>query len=117
MFFSAFAASNLPMIEKGPFFAIPWTHCSSAGMTRGMNMALENELETFGRELPRLLAVEGNRGKFALISGERVDSVWGTVEAGLEAGYDRFGLKPFLVKEVTEHEKARFFSRNVTACR
>src|SRR6266478_8234421 len=114
MFFSAFAARNLPMIQKARFLAIPWTHRPGAGMTRGMNMALENELETFRRELPRLLAVEGNRGKFALISGERVDSVWGTVDAGLEAGYDRFGLKPFLVKEVTEHEKARFFSRNVT---
>jgi hypothetical protein len=79
-------------------------------------MALERELETFGRELPRLLADPANRGKFALVHGETVEGIYPSVDAALDAGYDRFGLEPFLVKEVTEHEEARYFSRNITRC-
>lgn len=78
-------------------------------------MALERELETFRRELPRLLA-EGGQGAFALIAGDSVDSTWPSREEALQAGYDRFGLGPFLVKEVTEHERPIYFSRNVKPC-
>ncbi len=79
-------------------------------------MALERELETFRRELPHLLQGEGNRGKYALVHGDKVDSVWDTVDQALEAGYDRFGLEPFLVKQVTEHEEPRYFSRGIKRC-
>ena len=79
-------------------------------------MALERELATFQRELAGLLADPAKRGKFALVHGDAVDSVWPTVDAALDAGYDRFGLEPFLVKEVTEHEEPRYFSRNITRC-
>ena len=79
-------------------------------------MALERELETFQKELPRLLQDEANRGKYALVYGDKVDSVWETVDEALAAGYDRFALDPFLVKEITEREEARFFSRNVSRC-
>jgi hypothetical protein len=79
-------------------------------------MVLEQERETFGRELPNLLREEGNRGKFALVRGDTVDSLWPTVDEALAAGYDRFGLDPFLVQEVTEHEEPRYFSRGVTRC-
>ncbi len=76
-------------------------------------MALERELETFLRELPRLLADPANRGRFALVHGDSVDSLWPTLEAGLEAGYLRFGVEPFMVKEITEHEETQYFSRNL----
>lgn len=76
-------------------------------------MALEKELETFARELPRLLAKPEQRGQFALVHGDTVDSLWSTLEAGLEAGYDRFGIEPFLVKEVVEREEPQYFSRNL----
>ncbi len=79
-------------------------------------MALEREMDTFRRELPNLLRSENNRDKFVLIHDDKVDSVWDTVEEGLDAGYERFGLDVFLVKKITEHEKPIYFSRNLTRC-
>lgn len=82
-----------------------------------MDVALKQELATFDRELPSLLQQEGNRGKFVLIYADRVDSVWQTRDKALEQGYERFGLEPFLVKEITDHEQPRYFSRNLKRCR
>ncbi len=78
-------------------------------------MALEQEMETFTRELPRLLT-EGLGGRFAVVRGDQLAGTWATLTEALDAGYERFGLEPFLVKEVTEHEEPRTFSRNVTRC-
>ena len=81
-------------------------------------MALELELQTFSaRELPGLLQTPSNRGKHALVHGDKVDSLWPSVEKALAAGYQRFGLEPFLVREVTDNEEPQYFSRNVTRCR
>lgn len=79
-------------------------------------MALDREMETFQRELSNLLRTESNRDKFVLIHDDKVDSVWSTVEEGLDAGYERFGLDIFLVKKITDHEKPIYFSRNLTRC-
>jgi len=76
-------------------------------------VALEKELETFRRELPGLLNDPANRGTFALVRGEAVVCLYPTFEAALAAGYDKFGLEAFLVKEVTDHEEPRYFSRNL----
>lgn len=81
---------------------------------RLMASIFERELATFRRELPCLLRDENNRGKYALIYGDRVDSIWDTVEQAVEAGYDRFGFEQFMVKEITEHEKPLYFSRNLS---
>lgn len=78
-------------------------------------MVLQRELETFRRELPRLLA-EGHDGKFGLFHGTTLDSLWPTEDEALSAGYDRFGLDPFLVKEVTGNEKVFYFAWNVKSC-
>lgn len=78
-------------------------------------MALEKELETYKRELPRLIQ-EGGQGKFALVHGDSVDSVWDTWKDALQAGYDRFGLEPFLVKEIQETERPVFFTRDIKPC-
>jgi hypothetical protein len=80
-----------------------------------MAVALERELTTFQRELPRLLQ-EGNRGRFALVREDNVHSIWPTVDEALTAGYANFGLEPFLVKEITDHETPQYFSRNVSRC-
>ena len=80
-------------------------------------MTLEREMQTFRRELPTLLADPANQGKFALIHADTLDSVWETREKALEVGYDHFGLEPFLVKEITEHEKPRYYSHNIIPCR
>ena len=79
-------------------------------------MGLERELETYRRELSRLLT-EGHWGKFALIHADQVDSVWDTLDDALRAGYDRFGLdEPFMVKQITDVEKVYYSSRNVVPC-
>ena len=85
----------------------------AGGDNEGMAVALEKELETFHRELPALLADSARRGKFVLIHGDSVADCFPTFDEALAAGYERFGLAPFLVKEVTEHEKPRYFSRNL----
>jgi hypothetical protein len=74
---------------------------------------LDRELDTFRQQLPNLLADPTNRGRFALVRGATVAGLYPTFDAALAAGYDRFGLDPFLVKEVTEHEIPRYFSRNL----
>jgi hypothetical protein len=78
-----------------------------------MAVALEKELETFRRELAGLLADPTNPGKFALVHGDSVAGVYRDFDEALAAGYDQFGLMPFLVKEVTAHEKPAFISRNL----
>ena len=55
------------------------------------------------RPRDRLLE-EGHEGKFALIHGDRVDSLWPDEDAGYEAGCERFGLEPFLVQQVLREE-------------
>jgi hypothetical protein len=79
-------------------------------------VALEREWGIFLREMPRLLQ-EGQRGKFVLIQGEAVQGVWDTLDEALAAGYDRFGLAPFLAQEINDAPKPRYFSRNITPCR
>lgn len=79
-------------------------------------MALEREWNTFLKEMPRLLQ-EGHRGKYVLIRGDQVHGVWDTLDETLAAGYDRFGVEPFLAQEINENPEPRYFSHNVTRCR
>ena len=64
-------------------------------------MALDLELETYHRELPKLIA-DSNEGKFVLVRGEAVIDVFGTYEDAIKEGYTRFGLESFLVKQILE---------------
>ena len=82
----------------------------------GKAMALEQEWQTFQRELPALLRDSVNLGKYVLVKGDKVDSVWPTLDEGLNAGYDRFGLEPFLVPEINDRPEPRYFSHSVTRC-
>jgi hypothetical protein len=89
----------------------------ASGIPMSMMSVLERDFAAFLRELPQLLQDGENRGKYALVHGEQVDSIWSTIDEALQAGYDRFGIEPFLVKEIIEVEEPRYFSRNVTPCR
>ena len=60
---------------------------------------LSAEFATFQRELARLIQ-EGEQGRWALVHGEEVASIWDTFPDAVQAGYDRFGLVPFLVQQV-----------------
>jgi hypothetical protein len=71
-------------------------------------MALEKELDTYKRKLPELTADEG---KFALIHGDEVIGLFGTYEDALTAGYQKYGLEPFLVKQIQAIEQLQYITR------
>jgi len=76
-------------------------------------MALEQEKQTFKRELPRLLQDPTNRGKYVLIQGDQVYETYPTVDEGLEAGYAKFDLQPFMVQEINDNPEPKYFSGSV----
>jgi len=76
-------------------------------------MALERELETYKSKLGELTASEG---KFALIHGDQVDGVFDTYADAIKEGYAKFGLEPFLVKQIQAVERIQFVSRFVDPC-
>lgn len=71
-------------------------------------MALEIELATYRTKLPELQA---QSGKFALIHGPDVVGVYGTYEDALNEGYQKFGLNPFLVRQIQAVEQVQFVTR------
>jgi hypothetical protein len=73
-------------------------------------MALEKEIETYNRELPALLA---EQGKFVLIHGDEKVATFVSYEDALKAGYEKYGLKPFLVKQIQAVEQVQYFSRDL----
>ena len=65
---------------------------------------LQTEWAAYCRELPRLLA-EGNEGRFALVQGENIVSLWDSRCDAVRAGYQRFGLTKFLVHQIQRIER------------
>jgi hypothetical protein len=68
-------------------------------------MALERELKTYEEKLPDLLLHEG---KFVLIHSAEVAGFFDTYADAIQAGYERYALKPFLVKQVQAVEQVQF---------
>lgn len=54
-----------------------------------------------------------HKGKFVLIRGTEVAGFFDTYEKALTAGYERFGVADFLVREVRRHQEVQFLSRLV----
>lgn len=79
-------------------------------------MAEGRETEVFDQQLAVLLADPANHGKYALIHGDRVDSVWPTLDEALKEGYGRFGVESFLVRHIVQNEEPLFFSHSVNPC-
>lgn len=77
-------------------------------------MALEKELETYKSKLPEL---KQHEGKFVLIQGDEVVDTYTSYEDAIKEGYKRFGLQPFLVKQIHSIEQVQFISRFVIPCR
>ena len=73
-------------------------------------MALEREMATYQANLPELLA---NEGRYVVIKGEEIAGAFESYEGALQAGYDRFGLGPFLVKKIQRHEPIHYFTRDL----
>ena len=76
-------------------------------------MALEKELETYKAKLPEL---KQDEGKFVLIHGDDVIDTFTSYEDAIKEGYKKFGLKPFLVKQIHSIEQVQFISRSVSFC-
>jgi hypothetical protein len=67
----------------------------------------QQEIATYLRELPRLLA-DGHTGRHALVKGDEVLSVWDTQGDAIQAGCERFGLEPIFVKKIDSRDFERF---------
>jgi hypothetical protein len=80
----------------------------------GAKMALEKELQTYKNKLSELKAHEG---KFVLIQGDQVVDTFSSYDDALKEGYKRFGLTPFLVKQILAIEPVFCFTRPIAAVR
>ena len=78
-------------------------------------MALEQEMQTYRDELPRLLT--GGAGKFVLIHKAEVSDLFDTYQDAIKEGYARFKFEPFLVQQVEAVEQAQFLTRDIHLCR
>jgi hypothetical protein len=71
---------------------------------------LKAELETYEAHKDSLL---GQEGKYALIHDKELAGVWDTYEDALQAGYQKFGMTPFLVKQIQGIERVQCFTREI----
>jgi hypothetical protein len=78
------------------------------------NQSLERELAVYQKALPGLAA---QQGKFVLIFGDDVLGTFESYSDALQAGYNKAGLKPFLVKRISTVENIAYFTRDLNACR
>jgi hypothetical protein len=76
-------------------------------------MALEKELAVYNENLIDLLA---NEGKYILVQSVTMRGPFETYEDALSAGYNEFGLVPFLVKQIHKAEPIQYFSRDMPSC-
>jgi hypothetical protein len=67
---------------------------------------LTTEIAAYYRELPRLLG-DGHAGRFALVKGHAVVSVWDTSEDAYQAGVTQFGFGPFLAQPIDARDLDR----------
>ena len=73
-------------------------------------MSLETELKTYKEKLNELKEFEG---KFVLIKGNSVVDTYTSYEDAIKEGYSKFGLEPFLVKQIRSFNGVQFISRFV----
>ena len=75
--------------------------------------ALSREVETYARLLPSLVS---QQGKYVLIQGDEMAGTFDSYRDALTAGYQRFGLAHFLVKQISPTEQVFYVTRNVSPC-
>ena len=73
-------------------------------------MPFEKELNVYDANLIDLLA---NEGKFVLIFGDEIGGIFDDYEEALKAGYEKYGLESFLVKQINRNEPIYYFSRDL----
>jgi hypothetical protein len=75
-------------------------------------MTLDSTLEIYRKNLAALLKDEG---RFVLISEREIVGVFDTYEDALSAGYEKIGLRPFLVKKIESADQVQCFSRPISS--
>ncbi len=71
---------------------------------------LAKELETFERLRGELMK---DAGKFALVHGDELAGVFESYADAIRTGYEKFGLSPFLVKQILQQERILCFTKNI----
>src|ERR1700749_1732455 len=91
--------SSIPWTQKSNIASSEGTRRDSRPILRlvGVVMALENELKTYEANIDKWTE---QSGKFVLIHGDEVVDFFAAYEDAIKAGYQKFGLKPFLVKQI-----------------
>ena len=74
---------------------------------------LNKEIDTYNRLLPELLA---QQGKFVLLRGDEAAGTYDTYQDALKAGYGKFKLEPFMVKQIVPAERVSYFTRDLKSC-
>ncbi len=73
-------------------------------------MALEQELETYEANVDKWTE---QSGKFVLIHGEEIVDFFAAYEDAIKAGYQKFGLTAFLVKQINTVGAVQYITRHV----
>lgn len=73
-------------------------------------MALEKELKTYEENVGTWA---DQTGKYVLIHGEEVVDFFAAYEDAIKAGYQKFGLDRFLVKQVNAVGAVQYITRHV----
>jgi hypothetical protein len=60
---------------------------------------LAQEWKTYKREIVRLLEL-GMQGRYAVIKGAQIVTIWDTEADAIQGGRLQFGLEPFLLQEI-----------------
>jgi hypothetical protein len=55
-----------------------------------------------------------DEGKYAVIFSDALVGVFATYEEGLQAGYERAKLRPFLARKISGTETIAYFTRDFT---
>lgn len=77
-------------------------------------MPFEREIAAYESHLIDLL---DSPGQYVIILGEEISGPFATLDEALDGGYDKYGLKPFMVKQIHKPEPIHYFSRDLPGCR
>lgn len=72
---------------------------------------LKKELEVYEAQKAELIGK--SNGKFVLIKGDKAIDTFDTKIDAIRHGYEKFGNKPFLVKQIVELEIPQNFTSNL----
>jgi hypothetical protein len=72
-------------------------------------MALEHELKTYESNVALWT---DHAGKFVLIHEDEIVDFFAAYEDALKAGYQKFGLEPFLVKQINAVGAIQYVTRH-----